>query len=569
MYNLQPKVQIYEHDTLILTTFNSLFQAPLLIVETYPGVSENTLTQLKKNQYDVIIETKELLYDQDKLNFLLQPFLTEDRVRGRMCFGTLNDFIDPIKLQQAKEKINPQQKILIYGVGASLVSTKGLLVYVDITRWEIQLRYRKGLSNYLLDNGEEDILKKFKTGYFVEWRIADKIKRHLFERMDYYVDATIADDMKMIPGEVYLDALKTISKTPFRLVPYFDPGVWGGDWMSEKFNLPDNGSNYAWSFDGVPEENSINLGFGSTILQTPAINLVLQEPINLLGQHVYSLYGAEFPIRFDFLDTMNGQNLSLQVHPNVDLIKREFGLGYTQSESYYLLDTKEDGVVYLGVKEEVDKDDMFIDLELANTGKTSFDAKKYVNILPAKKHDHFLIPPGTIHCSGKNTVVLEISNSPYIFTFKLWDWDRVGLDGLPRPVHLELGKEALDMTIDTTMVEQKLHSPITIVHQEEGLLIEKTGLASMQTIETTRISTNKEVQLSNDNRFSMMNLVEGEECQIIAGNKQLTIHYGETFIIPASIEEFTIQTNQPIKVIRAQIRRFSDEITSSNRYTNS
>ena len=98
------------------------------------------------------------------------------------------------------------------------------------------------------------------------------------------------------------------------------------------------------------------------------------------------------------------------------------------------------------------------------------------------------------------------------------------------------------MTIDTTMVEQKLHSPITIVHQEEGLLIEKTGLASMQTIETTRISTNKEVQLSNDNRFSMMNLVEGEECQIIAGNKQLTIHYGETFIIPASIEEFTIQT---------------------------
>lgn len=568
MYNLQPKVQIYEHDTLILTTFNSLFQAPLLIVETYPGVSENTLTQLKKNQYDMIIETKELLYDQDKLNFLLQPFLTEDRVRGRMCFGTLNDFIDPIKLQQAKEKINPQQKILIYGVGASLVSTQGLLVYVDITRWEIQLRYRKGLSNYLLDNGEEDILKKFKTGYFVEWRIADKIKRNLFERMDYYVDATIADDMKMIPGQVYLDALKTISKTPFRLVPYFDPGVWGGDWMSEKFNLPDNGSNYAWSFDGVPEENSINLGFGSTILQTPAINLVLQEPINLLGQHVYSLYGAEFPIRFDFLDTMNGQNLSLQVHPNVDLIKREFGLGYTQSESYYLLDTKEDGVVYLGVKEEVDKDDMFIDLELANTGKTSFDAKKYVNILPAKKHDHFLIPPGTIHCSGKNTVVLEISNTPYIFTFKLWDWDRVGLDGLPRPVHLELGKEALDMTIDTTMVEQKLHSPITIVHQEEGLLIEKTGLASMQTIETTRISTNKEVQLSNDNRFSMMNLVEGEECQIIAGNKQLTIHYGETFIIPASIEEFTIQTNQPIKVIRAQIRRFTDEITSSYRHTN-
>ena len=119
------------------------------------------------------------------------------------------------------------------------------------------------------------------------------------------------------------------------------------------------------------------------------------------------------------------------------------------------------------------------------------------------------------------------------------------------------------------MVEQELHSPLTILHEEEGLLIEKTGLSSQQTIETTRVSTNRDVILNNDGRFSMMNLVEGEECEIIVGNKQLRVHYGETFIVPASIDEFTIQTNQPIKVIRAQIRRFSDEITSSNRYTNS
>lgn len=569
MYDLQPKVQIYEHDTHVISTFSSLKDVPLLIVETYPGVSENTFDLIKKNHYDVIIETRDLLYEQEKLNFLLQPFLTDDRVRGRMCFGTIHDFIDPKKLQKAKDLIKNDQKILVYGVGASLLSDQGCLVYVDITRWEIQLRYRQGMPNYFLDNSNEDILKKFKTGYFVEWRIADKIKRQLFERMDYYVDATKVNEIKMIPGQVYLDALNTVAKTPFRLVPYFDPGVWGGDWMSEKFNLPENGSNYAWSFDGVPEENSINLGFGSTIIETPAINLVLREPLNLLGQHVYSIYGAEFPIRFDYLDTMNGQNLSLQVHPSVDLVRREFGLAYTQSESYYLLDSKDDGVVYLGVKENVDKEKMFHDLELANKKEISFEANKYVNVLPAKKHDHFLIPPGTIHCSGKNTVVLEISNTPYIFTFKLWDWDRLGLDGLPRPVHLELGKQALDTTIDTKMVEQELHSPLTILHEEEGLLIEKTGLSSQQTIETTRVSTNRDVILNNDGRFSMMNLVEGEECEIIVGNKQLRVHYGETFIVPASIDEFTIQTNQPIKVIRAQIRRFSDEITSSNRYTNS
>ena len=69
---------------------------------------------------------------------------------------------------------------------------------------------------------------------------------------------------------------------------------------------------------------------------------------------------------------------------------------------------------------------------------------KYINFFPAKKHDHFLIPAGTIHCSSANCVVLEVSATPYIFTFKLWDWDRVGLDGKPRPIHVEDGKKVID-----------------------------------------------------------------------------------------------------------------------------
>ena len=99
--------------------------------------------------------------------------------------------------------------------------------------------------------------------------------------------------------------------------------------------------NFAWSFDGVPEENSLNLEIGGKVLKVPAQDLVFYAPHELLGERVHGRFGAEFPIRFDLLDTMGGQNLSMQVHPLTEYIYEKFGMPYTQDESYYLLDVDE------------------------------------------------------------------------------------------------------------------------------------------------------------------------------------------------------------------------------------
>ena len=82
----------------------------------------------------------------------------------------------------------------------------------------------------------------------------------------------------------------------------------------------------------------------------------------------------------------------------------------------------------------------------AEKGEEIFPAEKYVNKISVKKHDHVLIPAGTVHCSGKNTMVLEISATLYIFTFKLCDWRRLGMDGLPRPIHLDHGMKNIQAT---------------------------------------------------------------------------------------------------------------------------
>ena len=176
----------------------------------------------------------------------------------------------------------------------------------------------------------------------MDWRAADRLKRKLFSRIDYLLDTNDRQNPKLITGALFRRALQTVCKRPFRVVPFFDPGPWGGQWMREVCDLPSDAPNYAWCFDCVPEENSLRLGFGSVSLEIPSVDLVFLHPRELLGEAVHGRFGTEFPIRFDFLDTMSGGNLSLQVHPLTEYIQDRFGMYYTQDESYYMLDTKDD-----------------------------------------------------------------------------------------------------------------------------------------------------------------------------------------------------------------------------------
>ena len=299
--------------------------------------------------------------------------------------------------------------------------------------------------------------------------------------------------------------------------------------------------------------------FRSVTVQIPSINLVLLYPRQLLGEHVHARFGKEFPIRFDFLDTMKGQNLSLQVHPLTEYIQDKFGMHYTQDESYYILDADVDGCVYLGLKEGIVKEDLMSDLRKAEKGGFIFPDEDYINKFPAKKHDHFLIPAGTVHCSGKNSMILEISATPYIFTFKLWDWDRVGLDGLPRPVHIDHGEKNIQFDRDTKWVEKNLINNIKVIREEDYHLEESTGLHEREFIETRRHTFSQTIEIDTHNKVQMLNLVEGLSIEIESCDNSFEnyeIHYAETFIIPATITKFKMKPigNESVKVIRAYVR---------------
>lgn len=534
----------------------------VLVVECYPGVDREVLELVcEAFKPDTVINSDDIFYDGDELTARMQPYLTDDRVRGVMYYGRLEDFVDPEALARAKAAVPTSGRTLVYGVGAGLVAEGDTLVYCDLARWEIELRYRAGMPNFRAHNEGEDPLRKIKRGYFVEWRVADKRKMEVFDHVDYFLDSNVRGNPKLVSGPALRDGLTQIARTPFRLVPYFDPGVWGGQWMKDVCGLDPAADNYAWSFDGVPEENSLYLRLGNVRIEVPAQNLVLYQPVELLGMKNYCRFGAEFPIRFDFLDTMGGQNLSLQVHPLTEYIRSHFGMTYTQDESYYLLDAGEDGAVFLGLKEGVDKEAFERDLRAAQEGGPSFPAERYVNRFPAKKHDHFLIPAGTIHCSAANAMVLEISATPYNFTFKLWDWDRLGLDGLPRPIHIDDGLANIQWDRTTGWVCENLVNATKVIHNGEDYLEEHTGLHELEFIETRRFTTRGVTEHDATEGFHMLNLVDGTSAVVespIGAFSPFVVHYAETFIVPAAAGRYTIRPEHDgdqIMFVKAYVRQ--------------
>lgn len=532
----------------ILQLFGSLLERHgRLAIDCYVGVREEELLgQLGRLGDVAVVNVRDLYHNESHVRAMTERFMTEDVLFGYVTNLELADYFDARKLSAAREDIaSSSRPVVVVGTGAGMVLPEAPLVYADMARWELQQRFRRHEVRALgVDNRAEAVSLQYKRGYFNDWRVCDRYKDGLFHRVDYWLDTHCADRPKLIDRDTFLRGIEKTVSGPFRVVPFFDPAPWGGQWMKEVCELDSSQPNYGWCFDCVPEENSLYFRIGGELFELPSVDLVLLRSRALLGEPVEARFGKDFPIRFDFLDTMGGGNLSLQVHPTTQFIRESFGMCYTQDESYYLLDAGDDAVVYLGLKRGIEPEAMMEDLRRAQRGEIVFDAERYVNRIPAKKHDHFLIPGGTVHCSGADSMVLEISSTPNLFTFKLWDWQRLGLDGKPRPINVERGSRVIDWGRDTDYVREHLMNHTRVVSCGEGWIEESTGLHPNEFIETRRHRFSVPVRHTTQHSVNVFNLLEGEEAVVESPSgafEPFVVHYAETFIVPAGVGEYTIR----------------------------
>ena len=529
-----------------------------LAVECYQGVFVDEVINALCSLGIAVTDTRDCFKSEADIRNMTDSWMTDDRLFGRrMGHVKIEDFLatdslSPVTADRQTAVVGPAAALLATNACNRNEAPKPLIVYADMPRWEIQQRQRRHEVSALgIDNHDEAPSKQYKRGYFLDWIVCDELKKRFLRQADYWLDTVVPQQPKMTDGATMLAALDKMSRQPFRVVPFFDPAPWGGQWMKEVCDLDRSKENFGWCFDCVPEENSILItavdttkGNQETTMEFPANDLVYYRTRQLLGGRVEARFGQDFPIRFDFLDTMGGGNLSLQVHPTTQYIRETFGIFYTQDESYYLLDAEEGATVYLGLKTGVNPEEMIQALNQSQATSEPFDAERYVNRWPAKKHDHFLIPAGTIHCSGAGAMVLEISATPNIFTFKLYDWGRLGLDGLPRPINIGHGQHVIQWERQTDWVHRNLVNPIEPIAEGDGWREERTGLHENEFIETRRHWFTKPVHHHTLGGVNVLNVIQGDELLVESPTGAFSpyvVHYAETFIVPASVGEYTIR----------------------------
>ena len=534
-----------------------------VVIDGYPGVLwENFQQRLDHALKDLGIQAQwtcvdEALVPASQIDQRIAPYLGgSDPLFGFRFSGQLADFYDPQRL--AGLRPNPSAGLnIIYGTGAALAKWPGLLLYIDVPKNEIQFRARSKSIRNLGAGQALDPKSAYKRSYFIDWVAANQQKAALLPRMDWIIDEQRPDQPHFMPGGALRDGLARMARSVFRVRPWFEPGPWGGQWIKAHIpQLAQHVPNYAWSFELIVPENGLLFESGGLLLEVSFDMLMFQEYQAVLGESAPN-FQYEFPIRFDFLDTFDGGNLSIQCHPRSDYIRKNFGETFTQDETYYILDAAPDARVYLGFQETADPIELKERLlESAQAGKT-VDIDRYIYSLPVKKHDLLLIPNGTIHGAGKNNLVLEISATPYIFTFKMYDWLRLDMNGKFRPLNIERAFENLYFDRRGQKIEQEFISHQHVEAEGEEWRLIHCPTHPNHFFDVHRFEFCNTVGADTGGSCHVMSLVEGQTVilETESGWKQ-RFNYAETFVIPAATGHYRLssENGEWIKVVKAFIK---------------
>ena len=316
---------------------------------------------------------------------------------------------------------------------------------------------------------------------------------------------------------------------PLKFTPIYKEKLWGGQKIKSVLKKdfgPMTNCGESWELSAVKGDVSIvsNGSFAGTDIQS----LIEEYREALLGTSVYNRFNNEFPLLIKFIDA--SQDLSIQVHPDDALAqKKHNGMGKT--EMWYVLQTDEGSRLISGFRRPTSKEEY---LEYFESGKLM----ELLNEEQVTAGDAFFIPAGLVHAIGEGIMVAEIQQTSDI-TYRIYDFDRVGKDGKKRELHVSDALEAIDFSVHE--------------HNKSAQTEEKNVVSPV--FDTPWFTTNR---LSLDQGMPVDDTVlDSFKIYICTGGSGTicgeSISFGEVLLMPASLNNYTIEPNPALELLETYI----------------
>jgi phosphomannose isomerase type I len=274
-----------------------------------------------------------------------------------------------------------------------------------------------------------------------------------------------------------------------------------------------------WTVSGVTNsESEVENG---TWARYNLTDVIARRPQEILGKQVAAKYNNQLPLLTKIIDAH--QDLSIQVHPDDEMAAREHNkLG--KSEMWYILDAKPGAYLYAGFKQHITPKEY--KERVANGTICDVLAKHEVH-----KGDVFFLPAGRIHAICGGIRLAEIQQSSDL-TYRIYDYNRLGLDGKPRELHTELAAQAIDYEV---YPEYKTEHRENIDAANELL---NTPYFSVKIVEATKSIHRNMVKYDS---FVIIMCIQGNcKVHIRSTGDEVTIAEGSSCLIPAVVADYDI-----------------------------
>ncbi|CAL9672437.1 class I mannose-6-phosphate isomerase [Streptomyces sp. enrichment culture] len=448
--------------------------------------------------------------------------------------------------------------VLVYGPGASLCGPD-LLWYADLPKRYAEAAVSKGELPVGVNLGRPAAPGDLVRLFYTDWPVLDRHRDTIAGRIDLWIDVQDAAGPAALDGAALRSTLAHLARGPVRTRPYFNSTPWGGQWAASELGFTPQAGNTALGYELIAPEAGVLIGDrDGAQVEVPFQLLCVAHPEDMLGEDVHRAFGTSFPIRFDYLDTMGGGNLSLHLHPRERYMREVFGWPYTQHETYYVTASEDGARVLLGLTGDADLDVMRRQVEDSITNGTPIPVEQHIQSHPATVGQLFMIPAGTPHASGAGNLVLEVSATPYLYSLRLYDWLRKDAAGASRPLPYEHGFANLDTARRGEDVTKDLVQQPRVLRSGEGWREEVLGALPEMFYAVHRLVVSRGCDMRDDTagRFHILNVAAGEGAVVeTRDGRTHTLAFAETITIPAAVGPYRVRAlgGDEVRIVKALV----------------